>query len=103
MENEIFEETFWSIYNDECTKLMKKNKEYKEMQNKCCEIVESSPNIRKVLDDGDPASITEEESKKIIEYNELMDNRNIIESKALLLAGAKYYHKLLVCAGIIKK
>ena len=103
MEENIFDELFWDIVNKECVYLNKYNPEYKKYGKLCSKIVGENKKIQLVIENDEPVALNEEDVEQLIEYIRADGERNILEHKRMLFAGAKYAYYFFEKMNLLKK
>ena len=90
--DENLEDMFWDIYNSRITFLRENDDDYKKIQTKILNI-ESIENLRDFFTDQKIMSLSEDDSKIILEYIQALEDRFILGLKDLFyttLATSKY-------------
>lgn len=97
------EENYWDIVNFVTSHLMKTNEDYKNSAHRCSDIIEEYPNLKKVLEDDTPVTLSKKEVSGLIEYIKKSSDRNTLEKKQMICAGCKSTYFLLKKIGLLKE
>lgn len=85
---EIGSEELYELLDTAKTNLMKKNSEYKKLQNEVSEIIEQYPNLNNIYDTNSTLELTKEECKMLQKMMELKLKINEYEEREFLIEGA---------------
>ena len=99
-------EKYGDLYSEIINKvgydLQTNNKKYRRNINKCVEIMDKYPNVRKVCEDKIAVELTKDEVKALIKYIECDDNKETMKGKKLLYMGGRIAYTLMKNADLIK-
>ena len=89
---EKFEEGYWDILNNTHSSLIENNSEYKDNSKRMSDI-SGFDKIGNILEENEIRPLTEEETKLVIEYINLLRRNQTIMNQELLITGIKLERK----------
>ena len=98
----LSEEVFWEIINNENNKLRLYNREWQEYSELCSEALKNKK-VQSILEEKIPIELSKKDTEDLIKYHSANVEREVIEDKAIFKAGFRYGYYFLKKMELIKE